>query len=94
MGVFAPKGKIGVPIMQDQDFEYFIQNMGSFYEQYGHKFLAIKNKNILGAYDSFNIALDETLKNNDVGTFIIQECFKNREESVNHFQGNVIFIPA
>jgi fibrillarin-like rRNA methylase len=80
--------------MQDQDFGYFIQNMESFYKQYGHKFLAIKNKNILGAYDSFNTALDETLKTEPVGTFIIQECFNNKEESVNHFQGNVMFVPA
>jgi fibrillarin-like rRNA methylase len=80
--------------MQDQDFEYFIQNMESFYKQHGHKFLAIKNKNILGAYDSFNAALDETLKTELIGTFIIQECFKNKEESVNNFQGNVMFVPA
>jgi hypothetical protein len=80
--------------MQDQDFEYFIQHMESFYKQYGHKFLAIKDKNVLAAYDSFNTALDETLKQEQAGTFIIQECFKSREESVNHFQGNVLFVPA
>jgi fibrillarin-like rRNA methylase len=80
--------------MQDQDFEYFIQNMEEFYRQYGHKFLAIKNRNILGSYDSFNAALDETLKKEAAGTFIIQECFKTKEESVNHFQGNVMLVPA
>jgi hypothetical protein len=80
--------------MQDQDFEYFIQHMEFFYKEYGHKFLAIKNQNVLGAYDSFNMALDETLKREQAGTFIIQECFKNKEESINHFQGNVMFVPA
>jgi fibrillarin-like rRNA methylase len=80
--------------MQDQDFEYFIQNMESFYKQYGHKFLSIKDRNILGAYDSFDMALEETLKREPIGTFIIQECFKSKEESVNHFQGNVALVPA
>jgi hypothetical protein len=80
--------------MQDQDFEYFIQNMETFYRQYGHKFLAIKNMNILGSYDSFNAALGETLKKEPVGTFIIQECFENKEQSVNHFQGNVTLVSA
>jgi hypothetical protein len=80
--------------MQDQDFEYFIQNMESFYTKYSHKFLAIKDKKILGAYDSFNTALEETLKHEQVGTFIIQECFRNKEESVNHFQGNVTLVPV
>jgi fibrillarin-like rRNA methylase len=80
--------------MQEQDFEYFIQNMGDFYKRYGHKFLVIKNKNIIGSYDTFNTALDETLKKESAGTFIIQECFRNKEESVNYFQGNVMFISA
>ncbi|MDR1202271.1 MAG: hypothetical protein LBL58_11700 [Tannerellaceae bacterium] len=79
---------------QDRDFEYFIQNIESFYKQYGHKFLAIKDRNILGVYDSFNAALEETLKQEQIGTFIIQECFKTREESVYHFQGNVMAVHA
>jgi hypothetical protein len=80
--------------MQDQDFEYFVQNMEGFYQQHGHKFLAIKDKNILGVYDSFNMALDETLKTESVGTFIIQECFKTKEESINRFQSNVTLVTA
>jgi fibrillarin-like rRNA methylase len=79
---------------QDQDFEYFIQNIEAFYKQYGHKFLAIKDRNILGAYDSFNTALEETLKQEQIGTFIIQECFKNKEESVTGAIFNVMAVPA
>jgi hypothetical protein len=54
----------------------------------------IKNRNILGVYDSFNAALDETLKKEAAGTFIIQECFKNKEESVNRFRCNVMPVLA
>jgi hypothetical protein len=54
----------------------------------------IKNRNVLGAYNSFNTALDETLKTEPAGSFIIQECFKEKKEAVNHFQGNVMFAPA
>jgi hypothetical protein len=67
---------------QDQDFDYFLQNVGSFYKRYGHKFLAVKNKAVLGVYDSFDTAIYETLKSELLGTFIIQECFRNKEESV------------
>jgi fibrillarin-like rRNA methylase len=74
-------------VQQEQDFDYFIQNIKAFYKQYGHKFLAIKDRNILGAYDSFNAALEETLKQEQAGTFIIQECFKNKEESISHIYG-------
>jgi hypothetical protein len=80
--------------MQSQDYEYFIQNAGQFYDQYGHKYLAVKNQGILGAYDTFNEALKNTLKTEPLGTFLIQECLENMEDDVRHFQSNVIPVPA
>jgi len=80
--------------MQEQDYDYFLENIGDLYNQYGHKFLAIKNRQILGAYDNFDNALSETLKHEKLGTFLIQECFQNREECVHYFQGNVMLSPA
>ena len=80
--------------MQDKDFDFFIQNMPSFYETYGQKFLAIKNSNILGVYDTFNDALEITLKTEELGTFLIQECFDDIEKMVHRFQRNIIPVPA
>ena len=71
------------------DFDYFLENMEDFYRQYGHKFIALKNKNILGAYDNFMNAYESTLKTEEIGTFIIQECLDNKEKLVRHFQSNV-----
>jgi len=73
--------------MQDRDFDFFIQNMPDFYTTYGHKFLAIKNLSVIGTYSSFDEALDKTLKTEELGSFLIQECFNNVDEMVNHFQG-------
>ena len=75
--------------MQDQDFDFFLQNMENLYKTYGHKFVAVKNQSILAAYDSFNDALDATLKTEELGTFLIQECFDNKEKLIHNFQGNV-----
>ena len=80
--------------MQDQDYEYFLQNMEELYKRYGRKFLAIKNQRILGVYDDFDDALDSTLKQEEVGTFLIQECFQNKEECVHYFQSNVTLSSA
>jgi len=79
---------------QDQDFNYFLENMNNLYQSYGHKFVAVKNLSILGIYDNFNEALETTLKTEELGTFLIQECFDNVDKIVHHFQGNVIPIPA
>jgi hypothetical protein len=78
----------------DKDFDFFLQNMERLYREHGHKFVAIKNLNILGTYDTFNEALEITLKTEELGTFLIQECFENREKLVHHFQGNVIPVPV
>ena len=79
--------------MQNQDYEYFLQNIDKLYKEYGHKFIAIKDFKILGAYDSFNVALENTLKKEELGTFLIQECFQSREQCVHSFQGNVVPLP-
>ena len=79
---------------QNLDFNYFIENMAELYRKYGHKFIVVKNQNILGAYDDFMIAYENTLNTEEIGTFLIQECFDDVEKMVNHFQGNVMPITA
>lgn len=61
-------------VERKNDFDYFVSNYQNLYEQYGHKFLAIKNKEILGAYDSVPEAIDNLSSSHEIGTYIIQEC--------------------
>jgi len=79
---------------QDIDFNYFLENMESFYSTYGQKFVVVKNRSVLGVYDNFDDALETTLKTEELGTFLIQECFDNVEKMVHHFQGNVAPVYA
>ena len=79
--------------MQNQDFNFFYQNMENLYKTYGNKFIAIKNTEILGAYNSFDIALHETLKEQKIGTFFIQECFETENPCVQESLDNVIPTP-
>lgn len=55
-----------------KDFNWFLNNYDALFKQYGHKYLVIKNKKVLGAYDSVRQALDNT--HEELGTFIVQEC--------------------
>lgn len=66
-------------IDRKNDFHWFLENYDSFYNKYGHKFLVIQNKTILGVYDEIREALDETSKRYPLGTFSVQEC--NGDES-------------
>jgi hypothetical protein len=75
---------------QDKDYEYFTRNMENLYKLYGRKFLSLKGERVLGAYDSFKEAFEKTRETEKMGTFLIQECFKNRSEAIRHFQTNVV----
>jgi hypothetical protein len=59
---------------KNKDFEYFVNNYQKIFNKYGHKFIVIKNQKILGVYDDIDDAVDETVKTEEIGTFIVQEC--------------------
>jgi hypothetical protein len=73
------------------DYEYFTKNLKELYAKYGHKFIVIKNEEVIGAYDTFDVAFDTTMQTEELGTFIIQECVSDPTELVQSFQGNVTF---
>lgn len=61
------------------DFDYFIENYQEIYKMYGHKFVAIRQKVILGVFNSVMDAINTLSFEYNVGTYIIQEC--NGDES-------------
>ena len=73
------------------DYDYFINNLAALYKEYGHRFLVIKNEQVIGVYYSFDDALNETVKTDKPGTFLIQECVEDPEDLILKFQGNVTF---
>lgn len=58
------------------DFVWFEENYRELQEQYGDSFLAIKNRNVIGVYDSYAAGVRETQKTEPIGTFIIQQCMR------------------
>ena len=57
-----------------EDFAWFKEHYSEFQKKYGKSFIAIKNKTVLGVYDTYGDGVRETLKTHEIGTFIIQEC--------------------
>lgn len=60
--------------MRDDDFKWFIENYDALFQKYGHKYIAIKDKTVLGVYDNIVTAIDTTAEKYELGTFIVQEC--------------------
>lgn len=72
-----------------KDYEFFLKNLASLYKRYGPQFVAIKDEQVLGAYQTLEEAVMETAKTYALGTFLVQQCAENPESLVAHFAGNV-----
>lgn len=63
-----------IDVDRKKDFDFFVENYQELYKKYGHKFLAIKDKSILGHYDAVQDAISDLSDNYELGSYIIQEC--------------------
>jgi hypothetical protein len=54
------------------DISYYKDNKQHFTDLYAGKYLVIKGMEIVGIYESNSQALEETLKQHERGTFIIE----------------------
>ena len=70
--------------MQEKDYKWFLDNYDNLFEDYGHKYLAIKNQTVLGAYSSYADAVRTTARTEELGTFIVQLCNGNETAYTNY----------
>lgn len=56
------------------DFKYFIKNYDRLYSLYGVSVLAIRNKHVLGSFNSEVEALNVIGAHYPIGDFIVQRC--------------------
>jgi hypothetical protein len=58
-------------VSAEDNYKYFVDNLQKLYTRYGHKYIAIKDKSVIGAYGSFEDAYYDTIQHTPLGTFII-----------------------
>lgn len=60
--------------MENKDFKWFLENYNDLFLKYGRKFLAIKDQKVIGVYDEAGEAVRQTMKSEELGSFIVQKC--------------------
>ncbi|MBA7684336.1 hypothetical protein ES703_92729 [subsurface metagenome] len=58
----------------EKEFKYYLDNQDELVKKYKGKVIVIKNKKVIGVYDSEVEAVRETSKNEPLGTFLVQKC--------------------
>lgn len=74
----------------EKEFQYFLDHQKELVRQHGGKFVVIKNQQVIGVYDTEIQAFNETQKQHELGTFLIQECNSGAEVYTQTFHSRVI----
>lgn len=74
-----------------EDFQYYIDNQADLLSKYEGKFIVIKDKEVVGAYDSEIEAYEESQKQYELGTFLIQKVSSGPESYTQTFYSQVAF---
>ena len=75
----------------EKEFNYYIENQNKLLKRYNNKYVVIKNKKVIGVYDSEVKAVQETSKNEPLGTFLVQKCTPGKESYTQTYHSRVIF---
>ncbi len=75
----------------EKEFNYYLEHQKELVKRYNGKFIVIKNGSIIGVYNSHEDAYSETIKTQELGTFLIQLCSPGEESYTFTFHSNVSF---
>lgn len=57
----------------EKSFQFFKENIEDLKSKYINKFIVIINCKVIASYDDYAVALETTLTNYELGTFLIQK---------------------
>jgi hypothetical protein len=77
--------------MLDKEFQYYLDNQSELVKKYNGRFIVIIGEDVVGNYDSYEQALFESMKQYELGTFLIQECTEGEEAYTQTFHSRVVF---
>lgn len=76
--------------MLEREFKYYLDHQSELVELYNGKFIVIKGETIIGSYDSHGAAYNESLKSEQLGSFLIQHCTPGPDAYTQTFHSRVL----
>ena len=77
--------------MLEKEFKFYVDNQAELVKKYEGKYIVIKNSEIIGSYNTEIEALESSLKEYELGTFLIQPCLPGKENYTQSFHSRVVF---
>jgi hypothetical protein len=78
--------------MLDKEFQYYLDNQNILVEKYDGRYIVIVGEKVVGDYDGYPQALSNSLKNYEMGTFLVQKCSPGEKDYTFTFHSRVTFV--
>ncbi|GHV49974.1 hypothetical protein FACS1894216_01330 [Synergistales bacterium] len=75
----------------ERNYRWFKDNLQRLADDYSDKYLAIKNQRVIGVYDTYPEAFNDTQAKEPADDYIIQLCSTDKEKTLNMFHSRVSF---
>jgi hypothetical protein len=75
----------------EQEFQYYLDHQDELVAKYEGKVIVIKGGAVLGAYDDELSAVEDTAKNHEIGTFLVQHVSRGDRDYAQTFRSRVAF---
>lgn len=76
----------------EREFNYYLEHQKELIKKYGGKFIVIKGEAVIGEYESELEAVEETSKEHELGTFLVQKCEPGSESYTYTYHSRVAFV--
>ena len=75
----------------NDEFEYYLENQTNLAQKYDGRYIVIKNRNVIGNYDTKRDAIETTMKAHQLGTFLVQKCSGDPDSTKQRFLSRAYF---
>lgn len=75
----------------EKEFKYYLAHQGELVDKYEGKFIVIKDAQVIGVFDSQLEAIEKTLEEHELGTFLVQKCEHGNESYTQTYHSRVVF---
>jgi len=75
----------------EKDFEYYISRQDELVKKYAGKYVVIKDEKVIGSYGAEIEAIEETAKEYELGSFLVQKCEPGDQAYTQTYHSRVAF---
>lgn len=75
----------------EKEFKYYLEHQKELVKKYNGKFVVIKNREVIGVFDTELEAIEKTAEKHELGTFLVQKCEPGSESYTQTYHSRVMF---